>query len=105
MSSGRVTAAVASMVAAVAELADLDCDQFTHLELLDLLNELETVAWRLPTVGHRVIARLQREASPVELGAKSLGSVLTQRFADFGQGSSPAALRGRGSRAADHAER
>ncbi|GAB7066740.1 HNH endonuclease [Mycobacterium hodleri] len=80
MSSDRVTAAVASLVAAVAELADLDCDQFTHLELVELLGELETVTWQLPTVGHRVIARLQREASPVELGAKSLGSVLTQRL-------------------------
>jgi hypothetical protein len=80
MSSDRVTAAVASVVAAVAELADLDCDQFTHLELVELLGELETVTWQLPVVGHRVIARLQREASPVELGAKSLGSVLTQRL-------------------------
>ena len=80
MSSDRVTAAVASVVAAVAELVDLDCDQFTHLELVELLGELETVTWQLPTVGHQVIARLQREASPVELGAKSLGSVLTQRL-------------------------
>jgi uncharacterized protein DUF222 len=80
MSSDRVTAAVASVVAAVAELADLDCDQFNHLELVELLGELETVTWQLPTVGHRVIARLQREASPVALGAKSLGSVLTQRL-------------------------
>src|SRR4051812_48005931 len=68
------------MTAAVAELADLDCDQYTHLELLELLGELETLTWRLPTIGHRVIARLHREASPVELGAKSLKSVLTQRL-------------------------
>ena len=34
---------------------------FTHAELLDLLNELETVGWQLPTVGHRIIARLQRQ--------------------------------------------
>jgi len=80
MSSDRVTAAVASVVAAVAELVELDCDQFTHQELVELLGELETVTWQLPAVGHRVIARLQREASPVELGAKSLGSVLTQRL-------------------------
>jgi len=80
MSSDRVTAAVAGIRAAVAELVDLDCDQFTHQELVELLGELETVTWQLPTVGHRVIARLQREASPAELGAKSLGSVLTQRL-------------------------
>src|SRR4051794_8464180 len=80
MSSDRVTAVVAGILAAVAELVDLDCDQFPHLELVELLGELETVTWQLPAVGHQVIARLQREASPVELGAKSLGSVLTQRL-------------------------
>ncbi|MEU0494037.1 hypothetical protein [Mycobacterium sp. NPDC006124] len=80
MSSDRVIAAVASLVAAVADLTTLDCDQFTHRELVELLGEIETVTWQLPSVGHRVIARLQREASPVELGAKSLGSVLTQRL-------------------------
>ena len=80
MSSDRVTAAVAEIRAAVTELTTLDVDQFTHHELVELLGELETVTWRLPTVGHRVIARLHREASPTELGAKSLGTVLTQRL-------------------------
>jgi len=80
MSSDRVTAAVAGIRAAVAELVDLNCDQFTHLELLELLSELETTSWQLPTIGHQVIARLQREASAVELGAKSLKSVLVQRL-------------------------
>src|SRR5215218_787753 len=80
MSSDRVTTAIAAYAAAAAQLAQLDCDPFTHTELLDLLNELETVTWQLPTVSHRIIARLQREASPVELGAKSLKAVLTQRL-------------------------
>src|SRR3954463_16145460 len=80
MSSDRVTAAVADYRAAAAELLELSFEEFTHLELVELLGELETVTWRMPTVGHRVIARLHREASPVELGAKSLGSVLTQRL-------------------------
>jgi len=80
MSSDRVTAAVAGIRTAVTELAALDCDQFTHHELVELLGKLETVTWQLPTIGHRVIARLQREASPTELGAKSLGSVLIQRL-------------------------
>ena len=47
MSSDRVTTAVATFVAAAAELADLDSDRFTHTELLELLEELETVSWRL----------------------------------------------------------
>jgi len=80
MSSDRVIAAVAEFRAAAAELVERSFDEFTHRELVELLGELETVTWQLPTVGHRVIARLQREASPMELGAKSLGSVLTQRL-------------------------
>ncbi|MBJ7341827.1 DUF222 domain-containing protein, partial [Mycolicibacterium sp.] len=80
MSSDRVAAVVAAYVGAVAELVELDCDGFTHPELLELLGSLETEAWRLPTLEHRILARLQREASPVELGAKSLKAVLTQRL-------------------------
>src|SRR3954452_24011673 len=80
MSSDRVTAAVADYRAAAAELLERSFEEFTHLELVELLGELETVTWRMPTVGHRVIARLHRDACPVELGAKSLGSVLTQRL-------------------------
>jgi len=80
MSSDRVGAAVAEFRAAAAALVERSFDEFTHRELVELLGELETVTWQLPSVGHRVIARLQREASPMELGAKSLGSVLTQRL-------------------------
>ncbi|GLP78165.1 hypothetical protein TUM20983_52750 [Mycobacterium antarcticum] len=80
MSSDRVTTAVAAYRAAAAELAELDCDAFSHTELLELLGEVETVTWAMPTLEHRVIARLQREASPTALGAKSLKDVLTQRL-------------------------
>jgi len=80
MSSDRVGAAVAEFRAAAAALVERSFEEFTHRELVELLGELETVTWQLPSVGHRVIARLQREASPAELGAKSLGSVLTQRL-------------------------
>jgi len=71
---------VAEFRAAAAALVERSFEEFTHRELVELLGELETVTWQLPSVGHRVIARLQREASPAELGAKSLGSVLTQRL-------------------------
>ncbi|MET0475125.1 MAG: HNH endonuclease signature motif containing protein [Mycobacterium sp.] len=80
MSSDRVAAAVAGYTAAAAALAELDYDQFTHTELLEVLGELETVTWQLPAIGHRILARLQREASPVELGAKSLKAVLSRRL-------------------------
>ncbi|TQR86982.1 HNH endonuclease [Mycobacterium hodleri] len=80
MSSDRVTAAVAAYQAAAAELLERSFEEFTHLKLLELLGELETTAWQLPAVGHRVTARLQREASAVELGCKSLKSVMVQRL-------------------------
>src|SRR6195952_1647779 len=80
MSSDRVTAAVAAYTAAAAALTELDVDRFTHPELLELLTEVETITWKLPTLGHRVLARLQREASPTELGAKSLRDVLKIRL-------------------------
>jgi uncharacterized protein DUF222 len=41
---------------------------------------METLTWRLPTIGHRAIARLAAEASPIELGAKNLASVLAERL-------------------------
>ena len=34
----------------------------------------------MPCQSHRLLARLQREASPKELGAKSLQAVLTERL-------------------------
>ena len=80
MSSERATAAVVAYAAAATQLAELDVDGFTHPELLDLLNELETATWQLPTVSHRILARLHREASPTELGAKSWRDVLKARL-------------------------
>ena len=80
MSSDRVLAAVAAYAAAAAELAELDCEAFSHVELLELLGELQTVAWAMPALEHRVLARLQREASPIALGAKSLKAVLVERL-------------------------
>ncbi len=65
---------------AAAGLLERSFEEFTHVELLELLTDVETVSWQLPAVGHRVIARLQREASPVELGATSLTAVLVQRL-------------------------
>jgi hypothetical protein len=41
------------------------------------LGELETLTRQLPAQSHRMLARLPREASPVELGAKSWREVLS----------------------------
>ncbi|MDT5151444.1 MAG: hypothetical protein QOI01_3177, partial [Mycobacterium sp.] len=55
-------------------------DALTPPELLHVLDKMETVSWRTPTVAHRIIAGLQREASPVELGVKSWKAVLKSRL-------------------------
>ena len=66
--------------AAAAELVGRSFEEFTHSELLDLLQELETVHRKMPVIGHRILARLQREASPVAQGAKSWKAVLMHRL-------------------------
>jgi hypothetical protein len=55
-------------------------DALTPPELLHVLDKMETVSWRTPTVAHRIIAGLQREASPVELGVKAWKAVLKSRL-------------------------
>ena len=55
-------------------------DTLTHPELLTVLGEMEVLRRRLPVLEHAVIARLEREASPADLGAKSLKAVLITRL-------------------------
>ncbi|MCW2732853.1 MAG: hypothetical protein JWR13_3669, partial [Mycobacterium sp.] len=80
MELGSVLEAVAEIRAAYDQLADLPVDDLTPPELLSALGELETLARQLPTQSHRMLARLQHEASPVELGAKSWRDVLSGRL-------------------------
>jgi hypothetical protein len=47
---------------------------------LKVLDKMETISRRAPTIAHHVLARLQREPSPVELGAKSWRDVLKIRL-------------------------
>ena len=68
------------MRAAHDEVVALSVDQPTHPELLTALAEMEAMTRQLPSLSHRIIARLDREASPKELGAKSLKKVLRQRL-------------------------
>ncbi len=72
--------AVADMRAAHQKLLAHGLDRLTHPELLTLLSELETLTRQLPTIGHQVLARLDRDATPKDLGAKSLREVLTTRL-------------------------
>jgi Domain of unknown function (DUF222) len=75
-----VFAAIAAMRAAYADLAAASVGGLTHPELLAAQAEVETLTRQLPTQSHRMIARLAGEASPVDLGAKSLRDVLRERL-------------------------
>ena len=80
MSGTVVRERVAALRAAHDALAACDLDLLTRTELLAVADELETVACQLPTQRHRVLARLQAEATPKEMGAKSWRDVLTTRW-------------------------
>ncbi|MDT5149202.1 MAG: hypothetical protein QOI01_935 [Mycobacterium sp.] len=64
MSSGsvhdreQIAAAVDGFLTAVDTLAEVSFDALTPPELLHVLDKMETVSWRTPTVAHRLIAGL-----------------------------------------------
>ena len=76
MRSDPLTAALDALEGAVDALAAVSVDGPSHAELLTVLERVERVRRRLPTVEHSVIARLSAEASPLALGGKNLASVL-----------------------------
>jgi hypothetical protein len=86
MSSGGVhddeaiNAALDTLDAAFDTVADMPMDALTHRQVLTVMDRMERLTRRMPIVGHRLIARLAAEASPVELGAKSLRDVLRDRL-------------------------
>ena len=73
-------AAVAGLRAAHAELAALPVDMLTRAELIEVLDELETLDCQLPTQSHRMLARLQIETTAKAMGAKSWREVLSTRW-------------------------
>ncbi|CAN3130651.1 DUF222 domain-containing protein [Mycobacterium sp. smrl_JER01] len=72
--------AVRALCAAFDEVAAGEVDLLTRDELVDVLDDLETLGCRLPAVGHRLLARLQVEATPQQMGAKSWKEVLSVRW-------------------------
>jgi hypothetical protein len=86
MSSGPVDdrdvvmAAIATMTAAIDAVVDLPTNTLTHPELVTVLGALETALWRIPAATHQILARLDTEASPVELGATSMAAVISERL-------------------------
>jgi hypothetical protein len=80
MTSGPVHEALTALRAAYDALADADIDLLTGTELLDVLDDVQTRTCRLPSQHHRLLARLQIESTPQQLGAKSWRDVLMTRW-------------------------
>ncbi len=80
MSTSALQAAVTALGAAVDELAACDVELSTRPELLNALDELQTLSCRLPSISHRLLARLQIEATPQQMGAKTWKEVLSVRW-------------------------
>src|SRR6185312_16008137 len=72
--------AVTALRAAYDALAGCDLDLLTLPVLLAVADDLETLTCQLPTQRHRILARLQAEATPKEMGAKSWKDVVAMRW-------------------------
>ncbi|ANW64713.1 hypothetical protein BCA37_14965 [Mycobacterium sp. djl-10] len=73
-------AALAQMETLQAQMNSLSIDAFTPLELLDLQQRRETLAWLQPVLDHTIYQRLRAECTPKELGASSYTKVLAARL-------------------------
>jgi Domain of unknown function (DUF222) len=80
MGAEAVQATVAALRAAHDELAGLPIDALTNTELVGVLDQLQTLSCQLPAQRHRLLARLQLEATATEMGAKSWREVLAIRW-------------------------
>ncbi|MCV7222992.1 hypothetical protein H7I95_19000, partial [Mycolicibacterium elephantis] len=80
MSGSGLQAAIAELRAAYEQVAACDLSLLTRPDLLAALDELETLSCRLPTMSQRVLARLQTETTPQEMGAHSWKEVLRVRY-------------------------
>ncbi len=73
-------AALAQMETLQAQMNSLSIDAFTPLELLDLQQRRETLAWLQPVLDYKVYQRLRAECTPKELGGSSYTKVLAARL-------------------------
>ncbi len=80
MSGVVLSEAVAAVRAAVDEAAGAGVDLLGRADLVDALDELETVWCQLPALRNRLLARLQVETTAKEMGAKSWNQVLSVRW-------------------------
>jgi hypothetical protein len=68
------------MRAAYDAMATLPVEALTAVELVEVLDALETLTCRLPVQSHRLLTRLQAETTPRAMGAKSWRDVLAIRW-------------------------
>ncbi|MGE0783961.1 hypothetical protein [Mycolicibacterium sp.] len=80
MSSTDLLAAISGLPTAFDQVAACQTALLTRHELLTALDDLETLSCQLPTMGHRLLARLQTETTPQQMGATSWKEVLTVRW-------------------------
>ncbi|WP_156616922.1 DUF222 domain-containing protein, partial [Mycobacterium sp. 852014-52144_SCH5372336] len=80
MAGDDLQAAVTVLRAAFEEAAACDVDLLTRRDLVMALDELEALGCQLPAMRHRLLARLQVEATPQQMGAKSWKEVLRVRW-------------------------
>ena len=80
MSAEAVQARVAALRGAYDELAAAPIDALTTSELVEALDELETLACALPSQRQRMLARVQAETTARDMGAKSWREVLATRW-------------------------
>ena len=80
MESGTVREALIALRDAHEALAACGVETLTKTELLEVLDEVQTLRCQLPSQQHRLLARLKIETTPRELGAKSWRDVLTIRW-------------------------
>ncbi|WNG83500.1 DUF222 domain-containing protein [Mycobacterium sp. ITM-2016-00316] len=74
-----LAAAVSAYTASVDALLTADVDACSHRDLLTAFADVETTTQRVPMLQYAILARLQREATPAELGATSWTKLLTLR--------------------------
>ncbi|WP_236735300.1 DUF222 domain-containing protein, partial [Mycolicibacterium peregrinum] len=71
---------MAGLRAAFDAFTACDLASLTRAELVAVLDEYEELLCQLPSVGHRMLAQLQAETTPREMGAKTWNEVLRIRW-------------------------
>ncbi|MEV0668796.1 DUF222 domain-containing protein [Mycobacterium sp. NPDC050441] len=79
MRAGAVEA-VAGLRAAYDAFAACDFASLSRADLIAVLDEYETLTCQVPSLWHRMLAQLQADTTPQEMGAKSWNEVLRVRW-------------------------